>query len=87
MESATDLAAFKGTVIEFDAQTGLGLVQADQRPGATVAVGVPFHCVSILDGSRSLAVGAVVRYRLGLRLGRFEALDIEPLSQAGLGGG
>jgi hypothetical protein len=38
----------------------------------------PFHCVSIADGSRVIAVGAKVSFDALLKLGRREAGDIRP---------
>ena len=36
-----------------------------------------FHCTAIVDGSRSIAVGALVRFRLQPgHLGRYEATDV-----------
>jgi cold shock CspA family protein len=63
-----------GTVIEFDDDRGWGTVRADG--GAEHF----FHCVAVADGSRTIAVGAAVRFvvRPGL-LGRWEADRLEPV--------
>jgi cold shock CspA family protein len=38
-----------------------------------------FHCTSIADGSRTIAPGSAVRFRLVPgHLGRHEAVDVEP---------
>ena len=65
-----------GRVVEFDAARGLGVVEDDD--GTRHA----FHCTRITDGSRSVPVGAVVRYSLVPgALGRWEAADVEPVSE------
>jgi hypothetical protein len=61
-----------GTVVAFDRQVGLGEVRADD--GTTY----PFHCIEIGDGSRDIAVGAVVLFTLLGKLGRYEAAAITP---------
>ncbi len=45
-----------GTVVEFDAAVGLGVIEADD-------VAYPFHCIEIADGSRDIAVGTAVQLR------------------------
>jgi cold shock CspA family protein len=61
-----------GTVVAFDAHVGLGEVEADD------GTGVPFHCIVIADGSRSIEVGARVTFDLLAKLGRWEASSIRP---------
>lgn len=61
-----------GTVEEFDAFVGLGVVRADT--GETF----PFHCVSIADGSRDIAVGTRVEFSVKFHIARDEAIGIEP---------
>jgi len=58
-----------GTVTGFDADVGLGVIEAD---GARY----PFHCIEIADGSRDIAVGAVVTFDVLCKLGRYEAASI-----------
>jgi cold shock CspA family protein len=58
-----------GVVADFDDPRGLGHILAD----GTV---YPFHCVSIADGSRSIAVGDHVSFVALAKLGRHEAGDI-----------
>ena len=42
---------------------------------------VSFHSTAIVDGSRTIAIGTQVRYRLVAgRQGRWEATDVEPLT-------
>ena len=62
-----------GTVIEFDDDRGWGTVRA--AGGAEHF----FHCTAVADGSRTIAVGAAVRFvvRPG-RAGRWEADGLEP---------
>ena len=63
----------RGTVTEFDAARGWGTVTGDDGARAD------FHCTQIADGSRSIAVGTTVRYRLEPgHLGRWEAAAITP---------
>jgi len=59
-----------GTVIEFDAHVGLGRVRAD---GGGEYL---FHCAEIADGSRDIAVGARVSFRVVTKFGRDEAFAI-----------
>lgn len=61
-----------GTVVAFDERRGLGEVEDPD------GVRYPFQCTRIVDGSRVVAVGATVTFRVvaGL-LGRWEATDIE----------
>lgn len=61
-----------GTVVAFDAKVGLGEVETDD--GARL----PFHCIVIADGSRSIEVGARVSFDLLAKLGRWEASSIRP---------
>ena len=62
-----------GTVTEFDEPLGLGVLSGDG--GAEH----PFHCTAIADGSRSIAVGTEVSFRLApARGGRHEAVDLRP---------
>jgi len=62
-----------GTVRSFDEQAGLG----DIVDGAGRIW--PFHCVEIADGSRTIAVGAAVRFSTRPLLGRYEAVAIVPV--------
>lgn len=36
----------------------------------------PFHCVSIADGTRTIAIGQTVMFRTGFRVARPEAVSI-----------
>jgi cold shock CspA family protein len=65
----------RGTVIAFDDAMGFGDVRSadDQRTYF-------FHCTQIGDGTRTIAVGAEVTFRVAAgRLGRWEAVDVLPL--------
>ncbi len=57
---------------EFDDPRGLGAIEADD--GTTY----PFHCTALLDGTRTVAVGAAVTFAVRpAGLGRWEATQIE----------
>jgi cold shock CspA family protein len=60
-----------GSVTSFDEERGLGEITADD------GVVHPFHCIGIADGSRTIEVGAAVRFGIiPGRLGRWEAWSI-----------
>lgn len=67
-----------GTVAEFDFDRGLGVVEtADGRR-------LGFHCTSIADGSRRIAVGTAVSFRLAAAPGgRYEAAALTPVAAPG----
>ncbi len=58
-----------GTVAEFDADIGLGVIETD-------GVRYSFHCIEIADGSREIAVGADVSFEILCKIGRYEAASI-----------
>jgi cold shock CspA family protein len=60
-----------GQVTVFDAYAGLGEIRDNQGESW------PFHCVSLSDGSRSVAVGAQVSFTIRFHVKRDEAFDIE----------
>lgn len=62
----------RGVVVVFDEHSGLG--EIDGSDGVKHA----FHCIEIADGSRSIGVGAEVRFDLLAKLGRWEAANIRP---------
>ena len=67
----------QGRVTSFDDPRGLGELTADD---GTV---YPFHCTAIADGSRTIEVGADVRFEVVPgRMGRWEAGRIESTSSA-----
>ena len=61
-----------GRVTAFDPFRGLGEITGDDGRNW------PFHCVEILDGSRSIEVGAAVEFEPLAKLGRLEASRIRP---------
>lgn len=66
-----------GTVVTFDEHAGYGTVRAGN--GRELF----FHCTQIADGSRTVDVGATVRFEVGAgHLGRWEAYRLEPLCAA-----
>jgi cold shock CspA family protein len=67
-----------GRVLDFDEDGGYGTLQAGDGTSYF------FHCTAVADGSRTIAVGADVRFEVVPgRLGRWEGAEIEPLSSAG----
>lgn len=62
-----------GEVVAFDDERGWGTVRADDGTERW------FHCTAIADGTRTIAVGAAVRYEVVPgRLGRWEAAGLTP---------
>lgn len=69
--AAVRLGVCTGVVESFDDPRGLGTVRSDA--GDLYA----FHCANIADGTRTIAVGLAVIWRVQPgRLGRWEASDI-----------
>ena len=60
----------RGAVSSFDEHVGLGEI-IDEH-----GVRVPFHCIAIADGSRTIEVGAHVEFDSLPKLGRIEATAI-----------
>ena len=61
-----------GVVTEFDEHRGLGVIEVDDER-------YPFHCTAIADGTRTIDVGAEVRFSVVPGLGgRWEASAVEP---------
>ena len=65
-------AELTGTVTSFDEHVGLGEVTD------TDGTGYLFHCVEISDGSRSIDVGAAVRFTTMTKFGKLEAAGLRP---------
>jgi cold shock CspA family protein len=64
----------RGTVAEFDEHEGMGTIRADDEREYF------FHCTQIADDSRTIDVGAHVRFEVVAgHLGRWEASDVEKL--------
>ena len=67
------MAKREGSVVEFDGRRGRGVIE--EPDGQRLA----FHCTQIADGSRTVPVGARVRYDVVPGgLGAWEAAAIEP---------
>ena len=73
MPDSGDFDRLLGTVTNFDDARGLGEITLDDSEAM-----FPFHCVSIADGTRTIAVGTKVSFDALLKLGRREAGDIRP---------
>ncbi|MEM8747369.1 MAG: hypothetical protein AAGF91_11755 [Actinomycetota bacterium] len=69
---ATDVE-LSGTVTSFDEHVGLGEV-TDTDGGRYL-----FHCVEIADGSRTIDVGALVRFTTMSKFGKLEASSLRPV--------
>ena len=61
-----------GVIVAFDDAAGLGEIERDD------GTRLPFHCIEIADGTRTIAVGAKVAFELLCKLGRYEAAHISP---------
>ena len=61
-----------GIVTSFDEHVGLGEVTAADGAGYL------FHCVEIADGSRTIDVGARVRFTTMRKFGKLEAASLRP---------
>lgn len=59
-----------GVVADFDEATGLGVVMSNS------GAGIPFHCISIADGTRTISPGTRVRYEAVFRTKRVEAINL-----------
>lgn len=71
MPVTSSIGTGTGTVTAFDDERGLGEITTD---GGAVH---HFHCTGIADGSRTIEVGAPVRFGIiPGRLGRWEAWDV-----------
>lgn len=64
----------KGTVADFDEHVGLGTIRAED--GRELL----FHCTQLMDGTRTIATGALVRFTVVAgHQGRWEAARVEKL--------
>jgi cold shock protein len=71
------MEARTGTVAAYDEAAGFGTIAEDDGPERW------FHCTAIADGSRTIEVGARVRYDVVAgRMGRWEAAGIQPAGGA-----
>ncbi len=67
------MSTHHGSVVAFDQEVGLGEVQTAD------GTRVPFHCIEIADGTRSIAIGTAVTFELLGKLGRYEAAQVAPV--------
>jgi cold shock CspA family protein len=66
--------SLRGEVSTFDAHVGLGTVRAEDGRE------LEFHCTQLADGTRTIDVGAAVRFEVVPgHLGRWEAARVEKL--------
>lgn len=80
--SSVRLGTRSGTVTAFDDASGLGTIRTGDGADTNVGDGdveLPFHCIAIADGSRSIDVGVQVTFDVIAKLGRYEAADIRPV--------
>ena len=64
----------RGTVAEFDEHAGMGTIRSDDGREYF------FHCTQIADDTRTIDVGAPVRFEVVAgHLGRWEAARVEKL--------
>jgi len=69
------IGAGTGVVVEFDDDRGLGTVRDEN------GTEYPFHCTAIADGSRTIEVGATVRFDVTAgQLGRWEAAELRSVA-------
>jgi cold shock CspA family protein len=71
---STTFGLHDGTVTGFDDHVGAGTVE-DAADGRSWW----FHCTRIEDGSRSIAIGTTVRYRVVPGPTGLEAVDLAPV--------
>ncbi len=58
-------------MVAFDEARGLGTIEAEGKAH-------PFHCTALVDGTRSIEVGAAVTFEVRpAGLGRWEASEVE----------
>lgn len=72
----------KGRVAKFDHESGLGEITLEviQRDKSTTYVDVFFHCVSIEDGTRDIAILAPVEVLIGPgQIRAFEAISVKKI--------
>jgi cold shock CspA family protein len=62
-----------GDVAAFDEVSGLGVLRSDSGSE------IPFHCISIADGTRTIAPSTRVRFSVAFRVKRAEAINLVTL--------
>ena len=74
----TPMRGGRGTVVEFDEPRGWGRIRTEGGRE------YPFHCTAIVDGTRTIEVGAIVQFEVGAgRQGRWEAVGLRPCPDGG----
>lgn len=68
----TDAALRTGIVVEFNDHVGLGEIESDGQQFL-------FHCVEIVDGTRTISVNAEVTFVPVIRFGKREASAVQPV--------
>jgi cold shock CspA family protein len=64
----------RGTVADFSEHVGLGTVRAEDGRE------LPFHCTQLIDGTRTIEVGTLVRFHVVAgHQGQWEAARVEKL--------
>ena len=61
-----------GVVAAFDEAAGTGTIVVDD------AGTLPFHCIEIADGSRTITPGQRVQFQVLAKFGRYQAAQIRP---------
>lgn len=71
-----------GRVTAYDAERGLGTLEALDPPSPEAPSGYPFHCTAITDGSRKIEVGTLVAFVVDAGLGgAVEARSVRPVGR------
>lgn len=69
----SDVGISQGKVTSFDEHVGLGVIECNNEQ-------IPFHCINIADGSRSIEIGTQVTFeKYDHPRGREEARNISKL--------
>lgn len=67
----------RGVIAAFDDPRGIGIVRRDD------GTEYPFHCTAIVDGTRTIALGEAVTFRVAAgRMGKWEAVSIVSITDA-----
>jgi len=75
MSLVAPLPALRGRVLAFDDHRGRGEVEDSE--GRTA----PFHCTAVADGTRTIAIGTEITFRLVTGpVGVQEAADLRPVT-------
>jgi len=61
-----------GVVESYDSHEGLGWIVADEQRYL-------FHCAELIDGTREVEVGTLVRFAVAHRFSKIEASEIEKI--------